>query len=125
MKYDRTIVAYHGCDAEAARRLLDGDSFKKSQNDYDWLGEGIFWEYGADRALQFAHFETDAQRLDVNNGLLLGPNLDAAFDRGLITFDDAGRITMSTALGDDARASVGIDDSLRAPRCAPRTMSHA
>jgi hypothetical protein len=56
MKYDRTVIAYHGCDAETAERLLGGESFKKSQNGYDWLGEGIyFWEYGADRALKFAH----------------------------------------------------------------------
>jgi hypothetical protein len=56
MKYDRTVIAYHGCDAETAERLLSGEHFKKSQNDYDWLGEGIyFWEYGADRALRFAH----------------------------------------------------------------------
>jgi hypothetical protein len=55
MKYDRMIVAYHGCDAETAERLLHGEPFRKSQNDYDWLGEGIyFWEYGADRALLFA-----------------------------------------------------------------------
>ena len=56
MRYDRTIIAYHGCDARIAERLLRGEQFKKSQNDYDWLGEGIyFWEYGADRALKFAH----------------------------------------------------------------------
>ncbi len=60
MKYDRTVIAYHGCDAETADRLLRGEPFKRSQNDYDWLGQGIyFWEYGADRALQFAH---DQQR---------------------------------------------------------------
>lgn len=56
MRYDRTIIAYHGCDAEIADQLLRGEPFKKSQNDYDWLGSGIyFWEYGADRALRFAH----------------------------------------------------------------------
>jgi hypothetical protein len=56
MRYDRTVIAYHGCDALVAERLLHGEPFKKSQNDYDWLGEGIyFWEYGADRALKFAH----------------------------------------------------------------------
>lgn len=56
MKYDRTVIAYHGCDAETAEVLLRGEPVRKSQNDYDWLGEGIyFWEYGADRALQFAH----------------------------------------------------------------------
>jgi len=60
MKYDRTVIAYHGCDAETAERLLHGEQFKKSQNDYDWLGEGIyFWEFGADRAFKFAQ---DQQR---------------------------------------------------------------
>jgi hypothetical protein len=56
MKYDRIVIAYHGCDAETAEHLLRGEPCKKSQNDYDWLGEGIyFWENGADRALKFAH----------------------------------------------------------------------
>jgi hypothetical protein len=55
MRYDRVVVAYHGCDAAVAERLLAGESFRRSENDYDWLGAGIyFWEYGADRALQFA-----------------------------------------------------------------------
>jgi hypothetical protein len=58
LKYDRTVIAYHGCDAEVASRILAGDPFKKSQNDYDWLGEGIyFWEYGADRAMKFAEHQ--------------------------------------------------------------------
>lgn len=64
MKYDRTIVAYHGCDARIAERLLQGEKFKKSQNDYDWLGEGIyFWEYGVDRALKFAHDQHRRRKL--------------------------------------------------------------
>jgi hypothetical protein len=45
MKYDRIVIAYHGCDADTAERLLRGEPFKKSQNDYDWLGSGIyFWD---------------------------------------------------------------------------------
>lgn len=60
MNYDRTVIAYHGCDARVATRLLRGKRFKASQNDYDWLGEGIyFWEYGPNRAMRFAE---DQQR---------------------------------------------------------------
>jgi hypothetical protein len=33
--------------------------------------------------------DTDAERLDLFNGLLLAPKLDAAMDRGFITIDDA------------------------------------
>ena len=55
MKYDRTVIAYHGCAIEAAHSLLEGQPFKRSVNDYDWLGHGIyFWEYGVDRAWRFA-----------------------------------------------------------------------
>lgn len=35
------------------------------------------------------------ERLDVYNGLLLNPNLDALFDKGYVTFDDAGKIMIS------------------------------
>jgi hypothetical protein len=60
MRYDRTVIAYHGCDAVVAERLLRGEPFRRSENDYDWLGAGVyFWEYGADRALRFAE---DQQR---------------------------------------------------------------
>jgi hypothetical protein len=40
---------------EVADRVLAGEQFALSKNDYDWLGGGTyFWEYGADRALAFA-----------------------------------------------------------------------
>lgn len=58
MKYDRTVLAYHGCDAEVAKRVLAGEPFQKSENVFDWLGKGVyFWEYGIDRALKFAEFQ--------------------------------------------------------------------
>jgi hypothetical protein len=58
VKYDRTVMAYHGCDSDTAERILSGEPFKPSENDYDWLGAGIyFWEFGYDRALRFAEQE--------------------------------------------------------------------
>jgi hypothetical protein len=60
MRYDRLVIAYHGCDATVAEEILSGQPFRRSENDYDWLGAGVyFWEYGPDRALQFAR---DKQR---------------------------------------------------------------
>ncbi len=41
---------------------------------------------------------TNTERLDVFNGLLLTPNLDKAFDNGLVTFDDNGKIKISPQL---------------------------
>jgi hypothetical protein len=60
----------------------------------------------------WAACETDAERLDVFNGLLLAPNLDAAFDRGLLTFSDAGAPVVSAKLGDSDRAALGLSGAL-------------
>jgi hypothetical protein len=58
MRYDRIVIGYHGCDTETAQRLLYGDAFRPSENDYDWLGRGVyFWEFGPDRAYRFAEFQ--------------------------------------------------------------------
>jgi hypothetical protein len=56
LDYQRTIIGYHGCDRLTAERVLLGRGrLSPSQNDYDWLGGGIyFWEYGPERALDWA-----------------------------------------------------------------------
>ncbi len=46
---------------------------------------------------------SDAERLDVHNGFLLSALWDAAFDRGLVTFDDGGEPQYSSILGWSAR----------------------
>jgi putative restriction endonuclease len=43
----------------------------------------------------WADCASDAERLDVFNGLLLAPHLDAAFDCGLITVADDGAVVVS------------------------------
>ena len=56
LDYQRTVIAYHGCDESLADRVLrTGETLKVSENDYDWLGTGIyFWEFGPDRAMAWA-----------------------------------------------------------------------
>jgi hypothetical protein len=49
------ILGYHGCDRRVGEQLLRGAQFKLSDNDYDWLGPGIyFWEANPQRGLEFA-----------------------------------------------------------------------
>ncbi len=60
----------------------------------------------------WADCESDAERLDVFNGLLLAPHLDAAFDRGFITFDDNGTIIISLQLSEEDREKLGIHQQL-------------
>jgi hypothetical protein len=64
----------------------------------------------------WADCETDAERLDVFNGLLLAPHLDAAFDKGFITVEGDGRILVSDLLAAEARAVLGLDLPLRVER---------
>ncbi|MFE8597796.1 HNH endonuclease [Archangium violaceum] len=61
----------------------------------------------------WADCKTDAERLDVYNGILLAPHLDAAFDLGFITVQDDGSIVVGDALDADARAILGLDQPMR------------
>ena len=48
----------------------------------------------------------DAERLNIHNGLLLSALWDAAFDKGLVTFDDDGRPEFSPLLSEPARSAL-------------------
>jgi predicted restriction endonuclease len=67
---------------------------------------------------------SDAERLDVFNGLLLAPHLDAAFDRGFITVADNGQVIVSSRLSDDDRKLLALDVPLRVDRLAPGHRSY-
>ena len=60
LRYQRTVMAYHGCDeATVTQALLRGEALKASAHDYDWLGQGIyFWEHGPQRALEWAKWRS-------------------------------------------------------------------
>lgn len=50
--------------------------------------------------------ESDAERLDVHNGLLLSALWDAAFDRGLVTFSSEGAPVFSEETSEEAREAL-------------------
>lgn len=51
---------------------------------------------------------TNAERLSVENGLLLSPTFDKLFDCGLISFADTGRILISSQLSKDVVSKLHI-----------------
>lgn len=53
------------------------------------------------------------ERLDVFNGLLLSPNIDAAFDTGYITFDSQGKIVLSKVIAGAPAFQLHINAKLR------------
>jgi hypothetical protein len=52
------------------------------------------------------------ERLDVNNGLLLCPNHDALFDKGYISFDEAGTILISDGIDEATKVFLNINETM-------------
>ncbi|AWN15324.1 putative type II restriction endonuclease [Salinisphaera sp. LB1] len=129
-------AAYRGAptafdDIEEQRRDLPADNttrkalidarlgqgkFRKSLIDY-WAGCAVT---GAENLtmLRASHAKpwrvsTNVERLDVYNGLLLTANLDAAFDAGLITFEETGAIRISRHFANAAAFGIAADMRLR------------
>ena len=69
----------------------------------------------ASHIIPWARCESDAERLDVHNGLLLSSLWDAAFDEGLVTFDDEGRPIASSDLTDAAIAALQLSNAVALP----------
>lgn len=67
----------------------------------------------ASHAKPWAECETDAERLDVYNGFLFTANLDALFDRFLISFDETGKIMISKDIGDSQKLLMNIHQNMK------------
>jgi putative restriction endonuclease len=94
------------------------DIFRAGLLDY-WDGRCAVTGLAIPELLRASHIkpwkdcDTDAERLDVFNGLLLTPNLDLAFDRGFVTFTEDGLLLISNALTPTDREALGISLTLR------------
>lgn len=82
------LLGYHGCDQSVAEKLVGGTPFKPSENEFDWLGSGVyFWEANPKRALEFAEEQMKRGRVarpDVVGAVIsLGLCLDLTTKAGL------------------------------------------
>ena len=100
------------------RQRVGQDTYRKAMLEY-WggacavTGVAIPEILRASHAKPWAECESDAQRLDVFNGFLLSANLDALFDRGLISFDEQGSLLVGKQLTSTDLAKLGVDGSMR------------
>lgn len=69
----------------------------------------------ASHIIPWARCQSDAERLNVHNGLLLSSLWDAAFDGGLISFDDDGRQITSADLSDTAALALQLENAAPLP----------
>ena len=78
----------------------------------------------ASHAKPWAECGSDAERLDVFNGFLLTANLDALFDRFLISFDTQGRLLVSETLSNTDIHLLGISPNMALRWLAPEHQSY-
>jgi len=106
---------------EAERLVVERvgqEVFRAGLLDY-WEGRCAITGLAVPELLRASHIkpwadcETDSERLDVFNGLLLAPHVDAAFDRGFITVEDDGIVVVAQALDGGARQVLGLTAPLR------------
>lgn len=94
------------------------DVFRCGLLDY-WEGRCGITGLAVPQPLRASHIEAwaecanDAERLDVFNGVLLAPHLDALFDSHLITVAHDGSVRVSETLDEEARRILGLEEPLR------------
>jgi putative restriction endonuclease len=94
------------------------DIFRRGLMEY-WEGCCAITGLSATELLRASHIkpwaacDSDRERLDIFNGLLLAPHFDASFDAGLITVADDGTVLISRFLTEEDRRIVGLVGSLR------------
>jgi predicted restriction endonuclease len=99
------------------KQRVGQDTFREALLDY-WggacavTGIAIPEMLRASHAKPWAKCESDEERLDVFNGFLLSANLDALFDRGLISFDPEGKMLVSSQISAQQRSLIGLADRL-------------
>ena len=79
MKYQNQLVyGFHGIDKDIGLQILKQEQeFKPSDNQYDWLGEGIyFWENNLARAWQYAETARKRRNSSIKTPYVLGAILE-------------------------------------------------
>jgi hypothetical protein len=83
------VLGFHGCDKFVADALINGERFHASENDYDWLGWGVyFWEANPARGLEFAgalQKRRAGQPNAINEPCVIGAVIDLGFCLDLMT----------------------------------------
>lgn len=92
---------------------LGQDLFREALLDY-WQGRCCVTGLAIPALLRASHIKpwarcaSDEERLDVFNGLLLAPHVDALFDGGWISFSDTGEVLISVSLLPEGRSQLGV-----------------
>ncbi|MDP5281416.1 HNH endonuclease [Sphingomonas sp. DG1-23] len=118
LEFEAAVAGLGDTEAERLLRVRIGqDHFRGALMGY-WNGRCPLTGIEEPALLRASHIvpwaqcASDEERLNVHNGLLLAAHWDAAFDAGLVSFEDDGSALFSPHLGAAARQSLGRPSSL-------------
>lgn len=123
-EFEAAVAGLGDTEAERVQRVRIGQNLFRNALLRYWDGrcpltgvsEGAMLR--ASHIVPWAECSSDAERLDVHNGLLLAAHWDAAFDAGLVSFGDDGAALFAPTLGAATRAVLGV------PSLLPLTDAH-
>jgi putative restriction endonuclease len=114
-QYEAEVAGLGNTEVERIVKERVGQGyFRRALLDY-WSGRCPLTGISDEPLLRASHIvpwsecRSDEERLDVFNGLLLAAHWDAAFDRGLVSFDDQGRPLIKPELSAAALALLAPD----------------
>lgn len=76
------IIGFHGCDQSVADKLIGNSnpSFLPSNNEYDWLGNGMyFWENDFKRAEKYVEEAKNRKPENYKNPTVIGAVIDLGY----------------------------------------------
>jgi hypothetical protein len=90
--------------------LLAGKAFKPSNNDYDWLGPGIyFWEANPVRGLEFAEEASKRKTSNVSKPFVIGAVIELALCLDLTTSSALDWVRIAYESLVDVTRAAGLD----------------
>lgn len=97
-----------------------GQDFHRQQMIEKWDGRCPVSNSNIKQILRSSHIvpwseSNYIERLDEENGILLSPNIDALFDKHLISFEDNGSIIISSKIDEVNQKSLGINPQIKIP----------
>jgi len=86
------ILGFHGCDESVAIDVVNKKTnLKDSDNDYDWLGHGVyFWENNYERAKEFATFlknNPGRAKKPIQKPAVIGAVIDLGYCFDLVNYE--------------------------------------
>ena len=108
------IIGFHGCDETFRNNIVNNRAiFNPSANDYDWLGNGMyFWENNRQRALEFAVELEGRERKNfelIKKPAVLGAIIDLGLCLDLLDTEYIGMVKDSYAILEKSYKNTGID----------------